>query len=119
MSMRQLESPQSLADTCNVAYALNIIGGKWKISIIWELADGESKRLSLLRRKLIGISEGVLIAQLKGLEHDGLVKRIDFKEIPPHVEYRLTPLAKLLLKTLSELEQWGNDYRQTSQKLDA
>ena len=102
---------KTLADTCNVAYAMNIIGGKWKISIIWELADNEPKRPSLLRRKLVGISEGVLITQLKELERDGLVQRIDFGEVPPHVEYRLTHQGALLLKTLSELEHWSEAYR--------
>lgn len=106
-----LSSP-TLADTCNVAYALNLIGGKWKISIIWELADGKSKRLSLLRRKLVGISEGVLIAQLKELERDGLVRRIDFKEVPPHVEYELSEQGKALIHTLTHLERWGASVRQ-------
>jgi len=104
-------STPSLADTCNVAYAFNLVGGKWKISIIWELADGESKRLSLLRRNLIGISEGVLIAQLKDLEHDGLIRRIDFKEVPPHVEYQLCEQGKALIDTLTQLERWGAGYR--------
>src|SRR5581483_3694639 len=96
----------SLAQTCNVAYAMNLIGGKWKVSIIWELADTYPKRLSHLRRELVGISEGVLITQLKELEKDGLVQRIDFHEVPPHVEYNLTSQGELLLNTLAALDKW-------------
>ena len=103
-----------LADRCDVAYAVDLIGGKWKISIIWELARHGQTRLSALRRQLAGISEGVLIVQLKELERDGLIRRIDFKEVPPHVEYRLTERSQKLIATIRSLEQWGAEYRRAS-----
>ena len=107
---------RSLADICNVAYAMNIVGGKWKISIIWELAGGQL-RLSALRRKLIGIAEGVLITQLKQLEKDKLIKRIVYKEVPPHVEYQLTEEGHLLVSSIKKLEQWGDKYRKQRTKV--
>jgi len=110
MSMKNPGSP-ALADTCNVAFAVNLIGGKWKISIIWELAHSKRARLSALRRKLIGIAEGVLIVQLKELEHDGLVTRIAYPEVPPRVEYELTERGNSLVQTLHQLEQWGAECR--------
>ena len=109
---KQISAKKStLADICDVAYAVHLIGGKWKISIIWELARHPSSRLSALRRKLIGISEGVLITQLKILEQDGLIKRIDYKKVPPHVEYLLTEQGNLLVRTITVLEQWGHNHR--------
>ncbi len=105
-----------LAESCDVAFAMNLIGGKWKVSIIWELADGSPKRLSTLRRSLTGVSEGVLITQLKELERDGLVQRIDFHEMPPRVEYQLTDRSKSLLGALNELESWGREYRKRKKK---
>lgn len=114
MSMLKSPPTQSLADICNVAYAINVVGGKWKISIIWELASGEPRRLAELRRKLIGISEGVLIAQLKSLERDGLVKRQAFPVVPPRVEYTLTPLGEQLVEVIRGIERWGGDYRRSA-----
>ncbi|HSW66749.1 MAG TPA: helix-turn-helix domain-containing protein [Bacillota bacterium] len=107
-----------LATTCNVAYAMNVVGGKWKISIIWELADGTAERLSELRRNLQTISEGVLITQLKELERDGLVRRTVYPEVPPHVEYELTPIGQSFVEAIKNIEVWGAAYRQVaSQKI--
>lgn len=105
-----MTTKQTLADTCNVAYALTVIGGKWKISIIWELRNHDL-RPAELRRSLAGISEAVLISQLKDLRRDGLVQRIDHQKIPPHVTYRLTPLGKSLEPTLQHLYKWGDQCR--------
>jgi DNA-binding HxlR family transcriptional regulator len=94
------------SDDCNVAYAMSFIGGKWKIAIIWKLM-GERLRYSKLRTQLGRISEGVLINQLKELEADGLIRRIDFKEVPPHVEYELTNEGRQLEAALRKVETWG------------
>jgi DNA-binding HxlR family transcriptional regulator len=94
------------ANDCNVAYAMSFIGGKWKIAIIWKLV-GKRLRYSALRAQLGDISEGVLIHQLKELESDGLVRRIDFKEVPPHVEYELTERGSALKAALQSIEAWG------------
>jgi DNA-binding HxlR family transcriptional regulator len=103
----------NLADVCDVAYAMKVVGGKWKISIIWELANGKRERLSSLRRKLINVSEGVLIVQLKELERDGLIRRIAYPEVPPHVEYELTDIGQRLVESIRNMETWGRVYRQT------
>lgn len=108
---------ERLADRCDVAYAVDLIGGKWKISIIWELARLSPLRLSALRRQLVGITEGVLIAQLKELECDGLVVRKDFKVVPPHVEYSLAPRAKKLVETIQGLDAWGAACREESARV--
>lgn len=98
------------ADDCNVGYAMSIIGGKWKIAIIWKLTEG-SLRYGQLRAKLSSISEGVLINQLKELQADGIITRNDHKTVPPHVEYRLTPQGKKLEQALRRIEQWGAEMK--------
>jgi len=98
------------SETCDVAYALTIIGGKWKLFILWKLLD-TPKRFSELRRTIPGISEPVLIAQLKELQQDSLVKRTDYKSMPPHVEYSLTERGQQLRTVLAQLKDWGGQQR--------
>lgn len=109
MSVKNLPS-----DTCNVAYAVKIIGGKWKIYILWQLL-GKRMRFSEIHRAVPGISEPVLIVQLKELQKDGVVRRIDFKTVPPHVEYELTPLGQSLDIVLEKLQAWGSHHRHTTE----
>ena len=97
-------------ETCDVAYAMSLIGGKWKIYILWKLLKGK-KRFAELRRAISGISEPVLIAQLKELERDGLVRRTSYPVVPPRVEYELTPLAYKLNEALLRLRSWGSQAR--------
>lgn len=100
-------------EKCDVAYAMNIIGGKWKIYILWKLYRKRS-RFAELRRAVPGISEAILIAQLKMLEKDGLVRRIAYNEIPPHVEYELTTQAELLGEALNAVRVWGSLHREAA-----
>lgn len=95
---------------CSVGYALSIIGGKWKIAIIWILR-GKRLRYSELKAQLSGITEGVLITQLKELAADGVIKRIAYNVVPPHVEYELTPQGRKLESALLEIEHWGAQKR--------
>lgn len=111
MSIKTTPTLAKLTDRCDVAYAISLIGGKWKVSIIWDLAKHGQSRLSSIRRQLSDISEGVLITQLKELERDQIVRRIDFKEVPPHVEYALTSRGQRLITTIKSLEAWGNECR--------
>lgn len=96
--------------TCDVAYALDLIGGKWKIFILWQLLN-KRMRFSELRRKVSGISEPVLILQLKELQRDGIVRRIDYKTVPPHVEYELTETGLKLRTALAHFQKWGSEHR--------
>ncbi|HET6388389.1 helix-turn-helix domain-containing protein [Hyphomicrobium sp.] len=80
-----------------------IIGGKWKGVILWELSDGHV-RFGALQRRIAGISEKMLIQQLREMEADGLVHREVFHQVPPRVEYSVTPLGASLNAPLCE---WG------------
>lgn len=96
--------------TCDVAYAMTLLGGKWKVPILWKLMTNRV-RFSDLRRQLEGVSEGVLIIQLKELERDMLVRRIVYDKVPPHVEYELTEKGMKLKPALIALSEWGEQIR--------
>jgi DNA-binding HxlR family transcriptional regulator len=95
--------------SCGLDAALDVVGGKWKVLILWNLRD-EAHRFGELRRKVTGISEKMLIQHLKEMELDGIVTRKDFKEIPPRVEYALTPFGASLLAALMPLCEWGQQH---------
>jgi DNA-binding HxlR family transcriptional regulator len=82
------------------------MGGKWKGLILWALVS-EARRFGELRRVVQGISEKMLIQHLKEMEADGIVSRRDFREIPPRVEYALTPFGRSLWDALTPLCEWG------------
>ncbi len=98
---------------CAVIQALEIIGGKWRLPIIWELSAQESLRYNELKRRLNGITNIMLTRALQGLEAHGLVSRSEYGKIPPHVEYALTESCKELLPALEIINQWGKSHALT------
>lgn len=92
--------------SCPVESTLKIIGGRWKVLIIHFLLE-DKRRFGELARLLGGISARTLSKQLRELEADGVVHRKDFGEIPPKVEYSLSPLGKTLEPVLRSMETWG------------
>jgi DNA-binding HxlR family transcriptional regulator len=95
---------------CYFELALLIIGGKWKPVILFHLAQGGVMRFSELRRGMPGVTERMLARQLRELEKDGLVSRQVFREVPPRVEYRLTPQGCAVIPALIGLREWGVVY---------
>ncbi len=91
---------------CPVLQALNIIGGKWRIPILWKLTDS-NLRYNELKRRLEGITNIMLTRSLKELEEYGLINRTQYSEIPPHVEYSLTEEGKKLVPALVCIKEWG------------
>jgi DNA-binding HxlR family transcriptional regulator len=102
---------------CGLEAALDIIGGKWKVLILWHLE--ESQRFGELRRKVSGVSEKMLIQQLRELESAGVVARKDFQEVPPKVEYSLTPFGRSLKAALTPLCDWGKKHMKRIEGLHA
>jgi DNA-binding HxlR family transcriptional regulator len=94
---------------CGLEAALAVVGGKWKPIVLWHLAPGP-RRFGELRRLVTGISEKMLIQQLRELEADGVVVRRDFREIPPRVEYSLTEFGVSLGQALKPLCDWGREH---------
>ena len=93
-----------------VELSINIIGGKWKMPIIWRLKDGE-KRYGEIRRSLPKITHKMLTQQLRELEQDEIINRKVYQEIPPKVEYSLTLLGKSIIPVIDLLREWGEQYR--------
>ncbi|GLV76680.1 winged helix-turn-helix transcriptional regulator [Streptomyces hygroscopicus] len=91
---------------CGLDAALDVIDGKWKVLIIWAL-NHQRCRFGELRRLVPGISEKVLVQQLRELEADGIVHREIYDVVPPKVEYSLTGLGGELSTALGPLGAWG------------
>ena len=94
---------------CGLEAALAVVGGKWKLFVLWRLAGG-ARRFGELRRLVEGISEKMLIQQLREMEADGIVARKDFREVPPRVEYALTGFGVSLAEALRPLCEWGREH---------
>ena len=85
-----------------------ILGGKWKLEILYYIAFNDIHRFGELRRQLGEITESSLTKQLRELEADGFLIRHDFKEIPPRVEYTLSDLGKSFIDVIDYMKQWGD-----------
>ncbi|EQB32278.1 winged helix-turn-helix transcriptional regulator [Sphingobium ummariense] len=101
-------SPSPSGFSCGLDATLRVIAGKWKPLIIYFLIQGPN-RYGALKRAVRGVSDKVLIQQLKELEADGIVTRRDYREVPPRVDYTLTPLGHSLAEALVPLCNWGAD----------
>lgn len=91
---------------CGLEAVLNLVGGKWKLLILFHLS-GQPRRFSELRRLVGDVSEKVLSQQLKEMIRDGLVRRIDFQMVPPHVEYELEAFGIEMGRALQPVCEWG------------
>ena len=97
--------------TTGYSYTLSLISGKWKPVILYCLMEYEPVRFNQMQRYLGTVADKTLSKALKELEADGLVKRTVYPEIPPKVEYTLTPRGSSLVKVLDGLCDWGNENR--------
>lgn len=105
-AMRSVRRPG--AYVCGIDAAMDVIGGKWKVLILWAL-DEKPCRFGELRRAVPGVTEKVLSSHLKELEDDGIVHREEYAEVPPRVEYSLTPRGVSLNAALAPLGEWGRE----------
>lgn len=96
--------------TCGLDVALSVVGGKWKPLILFHLAGGP-RRFGELRKLVQGISEKVLIQQLREFEADGVISRHDHQEVPPRVDYTMTAFGQTLAAALVPLCAWGEEHR--------
>lgn len=96
--------------TCPVETTLTLIGDKWKVLILRDLMPG-TKRFGELRKSVGDVSQKVLTAQLRDMEKSGLVHREVYAEVPPRVEYSLTPLGRSLKPILDSMWAWGEGYK--------
>ncbi len=96
---------------CPVRKALETIGGKWRLLILDQIGE-HVKRYGYLRRQIPDITERVLIRELKELQEAGLLEKKSYGEVPPRVEYWLTPKGKEAITLIEGLRRFGQTYRQ-------
>jgi DNA-binding HxlR family transcriptional regulator len=97
---------------CSVEATLDVIGGKWKGVILFHLLSG-TKRFNELHRFLPDVTHRMLVLQLRELEEAGVVHREVYPQVPPKVEYSLTPFGESLQPILLLMQQWGDQYKAT------
>lgn len=100
--------------TCPMELALQVIGGKWKLIILWHLNQDGVLRFSQIKKIIPSITPKMLTQQLRELETDGLVHRTVYPQVPPKVEYSLTELGKSLYPILNDLNKWGGEFAEKS-----
>ena len=104
-----VNSPNVYTSECPTRRVLDRIADKWTVLIIGLLED-EPKRFSHLQRGIDGISQKMLAQTLRSLERDGLVRRTIYPEVPPRVEYELTPLGRTLIEPIAAIRNWAESH---------
>jgi DNA-binding HxlR family transcriptional regulator len=102
------------AGPCPISSAIALIGGKWKLAILYNLRE-QTMRFSELKKALSHVTQKMLTQQLRELERDGLLSRKVFAEVPPKVEYSITPIARKLEPILALMCAWGKEHRESRQ----
>lgn len=102
-------STERAASVCPVEVTVSVVGGSWKLTIIQKLLAG-TRRFGELRREVGDVTDRVLTRQLRELEADGLVHREVFAEVPPRVEYSLTPRGGTLQPLVEMMDGWGRQW---------
>jgi DNA-binding HxlR family transcriptional regulator len=100
-------------DDCPLTFALNLIGGKWRLPILWALSKKPETRYNELKKNIDGITNMMLAQSLKELEQYGIINRKQYAEIPPRVEYSLTDNGQGLISALKVLADWGKNMKRT------
>lgn len=103
--------PQDIpcGDNCAVTTTIGLVGGKWKIMILWQLRN-RIRRFGELKRLIPAANKKMLTQQLRELEQDGLINRKVYAEVPPRVEYTLTETGKSLQPVIDQIGNWGMEY---------
>ena len=96
---------------------LEVIGGKWKPAILWELCQHRVRRFGALKKALCGITQKMLTQQLRELEADGIIHRKVYAEVPPRVEYTQTDYGQSLTPILDEMAHWGRKHQESPEKI--
>lgn len=102
-------SAENLFGICPYVTTQKLLAGKWSILVMHHLSEG-TKRFNELHREMADLTQTTLTKQLRFLEEEGLVKRTVYPEVPPRVEYSLTPIGEQFKIVLDSLEVWGNQY---------
>ena len=104
-----MKTKEELIPTCPVATTVQVIGSKWKLLIMRNLM-ARTWRFNELQKALDGISQKILTDSLRSMEHDGIVIRTVYPEVPPKVEYSLSELGESMRPILESMKTWGEEY---------
>lgn len=104
----KMESVPDELENCPIYKVMELFQGKWTIWVLFELSKHETMRFGELKRAISGISNTMLASTLKDLEGKKLIERIQYNEIPPHVEYRATDKAKEIQTVFQAMKDWGS-----------
>jgi DNA-binding HxlR family transcriptional regulator len=102
---------------CPIFTAQSLIGGKWKVYLLWFIHD-KPRRFGEISRILPEVTQTMLTNTLRELERDGLVHREVYRQVPPKVEYSLTPIGTRLIPALATLVEWGTEYMENRGTID-
>ena len=120
MAKKPLPKEKNIYETdCPILYTMKLIGQKWKLPILWYLADAENQTLRHreLERKVVGITATMLTKCLRELEQDKFIIRKQYSTIPPTVEYSLAERGKTLIPALESVYQWADDQMKKENKI--
>jgi DNA-binding HxlR family transcriptional regulator len=106
---------ETLIDFCGMIYATDLLGGRWKLLILYKL-ESRTLRFGELKKRLPNITDRMLTLHLQELEKNGLVVRTAYAEVPPRVEYHLSESAPQLAPIWKQLERWGHAHRAVMEK---
>lgn len=111
------ENKKTLESSCSEIYAVNLISGRWILSICYHLKQ-EKLRFFELKDRIHNISERMLTLQLKKMEQENLVIKTVHAEVPLKVEYELSEMGKKLIPILTQLESWGKEHKENMKKTE-
>lgn len=112
----EMAKSKEITKGCPMDITINILSGKWKISILWNLTRGII-RFNELQRLLDNITQKTLTLQLRELESDGIIYRKVYAEVPPKVEYGLTELGESMKPILNSMCEWGKNYQKIPREI--
>ena len=107
MARNKFQTEEALARCVPMSALQSVLAGKWKILILWYVSFYKVQRFGQLQRRLDGVTHSTLTRQLRELEHDGFLKRTVYGEVPPRVEYTLTPLGESFAPLLTRMLEWS------------
>lgn len=110
MPENKFDSPEMLARCVPMSRLQSVLGGKWKILILWYIAVYRVQRFGELQRRLDGVTQSSLTKSLRELERDGFLHREIYQEIPPRVEYSLTELGESFAPILHGMLSWSEEH---------
>jgi DNA-binding HxlR family transcriptional regulator len=114
VEVNKMSRMQDKMFNCEKELTLSVIGGKWKMLILWHLGKEGTKRFGELKALMPGITQRMLVNQLRELEQDLIVNREVYPVVPPKVEYSLTGQGRSLMPILDAMYQWGKNYMETN-----